>query len=629
MGGTSKPIVDVVQYDPAIQKAILYAFGSTLVCETLNEARRLAYDGNERHRVVTVDGTIIEKSGLMSGGLTGLDTRVQRWDEREIAELKRSRDRCLKELAELGRNLRSVELEQQLNYQISTIENTLKFAKMDLEVTDKKIRGYHQEIKKLDEDIARNAPAFEDLEEKLEERTAILDEIKTDINSIEDNIFKDFSKEVGVKNIREYEENQLKQAKEQSDKRVKLATHLSKLQNQLDYELKRDLEEPKKKLEDTISKDKDKLKDLREKEKEYVAVSKEAQKELEKLMKKHEDFKSLIEEKEIEIKEYKKRVDSLINEGGSLQKQITSEEGQIEKLQKRRQDLLQRCRVEEIQLPKKSDKKGKESQVEEEEEEEEEEMEIDSESATQEEKLIRTLDFSAIKKKEVKSQKQYEKINQTYVEKVQNISLEIEKINPNLKATEKLTAVSERLGELNKDWTSAKDASDKLTDRFNEVKQLRHQKFMDAFGKISKTIDDVYKSLTNIPASVASLTLENPEEPYLEGIKYNAIPPNKRFRDMDQLSGGEKTLAALALLFAIHSYQPSPFFVLDEVDAALDPVNVTRIVNYIRKRSSEVQCIVISLKHSFFEMADALIGIYRDEGNSSRTLTLDLKPYAL
>jgi structural maintenance of chromosome 1 len=79
------------------------------------------------------------------------------------------------------------------------------------------------------------------------------------------------------------------------------------------------------------------------------------------------------------------------------------------------------------------------------------------------------------------------------------------------------------------------------------------------------------------------------------------MPPMKRFRDMDQLSGGEKTMAALALLFAIHSYQPSPFFVLDEVDAALDNTNVGRIANYIRQHSSATfQFIVISLKASLW-----------------------------
>jgi structural maintenance of chromosome 1 len=151
---------------------------------------------------------------------------------------------------------------------------------------------------------------------------------------------------------------------------------------------------------------------------------------------------------------------------------------------------------------------------------------------------------------------------------------------------------------------------------------------MNAFKKISENIDKIYKELTGIQASTASLQLENEDEPYLEGIKYNAIPPNKRFRDMEQLSGGEKTIAALALLFAIHSFQPAPFFVLDEVDAALDPINVAKVVKFIQKKSSAVQCIVISLKNSFFEKADALIGIYKDtEGQSSKTLTLDLRNY--
>ena len=122
----------------------------------------------------------------------------------------------------------------------------------------------------------------------------------------------------------------------------------------------------------------------------------------------------------------------------------------------------------------------------------------------------------------------------------------------------------------------------------------------------------------------------------------------KRFRDMEQLSGGEKTVAALALLFAIHrlvfesilyyvtvnrwilsSYQPAPFFVLDEVDAALDNTNVAKVANYIRGHASDdFQFIVISLKGSLYERGHSLVGIYRDqEVNSSRTLTLDVSDY--
>lgn len=117
----------------------------------------------------------------------------------------------------------------------------------------------------------------------------------------------------------------------------------------------------------------------------------------------------------------------------------------------------------------------------------------------------------------------------------------------------------------------------------------------------------------------------------------------KRFRDMEQLSGGEKTIAALALLFAIHrfvcmifdlvtvhneprSYQPSPFFVLDEVDAALDNTNVAKIASYIRSHASGTfQFVVISLKGSLYERSNSLVGIFRDQDvNSSRTLTLDV-----
>lgn len=95
---------------------------------------------------------------------------------------------------------------------------------------------------------------------------------------------------------------------------------------------------------------------------------------------------------------------------------------------------------------------------------------------------------------------------------------------------------------------------------------------------------------------------------------------------MEHLSGGEKTMAALALLFAIHSYQPSPFFVLDEVDAALDNTNVARIANYIHDHASPgMQFIVISLKTGLFQNSEALVGIYRDQvENSSKSLTLDV-----
>ena len=129
---------------------------------------------------------------------------------------------------------------------------------------------------------------------------------------------------------------------------------------------------------------------------------------------------------------------------------------------------------------------------------------------------------------------------------------------------------------------------------------------------------------------------ENPEEPYLEGINYNCVAPGKRFQPMLNLSGGEKTIAALALLFAIHSYQPAPFFVLDEIDAALDNTNIGKVASYIESRASNsedsMNVIVISLKDEFYSHADGLIGVCPDRDAMgehadclvSKVLTLDL-----
>ena len=161
----------------------------------------------------------------------------------------------------------------------------------------------------------------------------------------------------------------------------------------------------------------------------------------------------------------------------------------------------------------------------------------------------------------------------------------------------------------------------------------RYKRFYRAYNHISQQIDKIYKELTRSKAfptgGTAYLSLEDTDEPYLDGIKYHAMPPMKRFREMELLSGGEKTVAALALLFAIHSYQPAPFFVLDEVDAALDNTNVAKIAQYIKKSASEdFQFIVISLKNTFYENADSLVGVYKDNAEvSSRILTLDLSKF--
>jgi structural maintenance of chromosome 1 len=221
--------------------------------------------------------------------------------------------------------------------------------------------------------------------------------------------------------------------------------------------------------------------------------------------------------------------------------------------------------------------------------------------------------------------------------KITTLQTEIAQMAPNMRALERLEGVESRLKTTEREFEEARRRAKRAKDDFQEVKDLRMDLFNKAFTHISEAIGGIYRELTASPSlpmgGQAYLDLEDSDEPLLSGLKYHAMPPLKRFRDMEHLSGGEKTMAALALLFAIHSYQPSPFFVLDEVDAALDNANVARISAYIREHAGPgMQFIVISLKTGLFQGSETLVGVSRDQGgNTSRALTLDVSStlYAL
>jgi energy-coupling factor transporter ATP-binding protein EcfA2 len=201
---------------------------------------------------------------------------------------------------------------------------------------------------------------------------------------------------------------------------------------------------------------------------------------------------------------------------------------------------------------------------------------------------------------------------------------------PNMRSADRLEQTSEKLQAVDREFNDSRKSYRKAQQEFQKVQQRRMELFNKAFNHIKDQIAPVYKDLTKSSSwplgGQAYLDVEEEDEPYLSGVKYHATPPGKRFRDMEHLSGGEKTMAALALLFAIHTYAPSPFFVLDEVDAALDVANTMRLANYVREKAGPgMQFVVISLKAGLFQESETLVGVMRDQGvNSSRALTLDV-----
>ena len=100
-------------------------------------------------------------------------------------------------------------------------------------------------------------------------------------------------------------------------------------------------------------------------------------------------------------------------------------------------------------------------------------------------------------------------------------------------------------------------------------------------------------------------------DPFAEGLVLNVRPPGKSWKVLNNLSGGEKTLVSLSLVFALHQYKPSPLYFMDEIDAALDYKNVEMLANYIKTKSMKCQFLIISLRSNMFQLADHLVGIYK------------------
>lgn len=149
---------------------------------------------------------------------------------------------------------------------------------------------------------------------------------------------------------------------------------------------------------------------------------------------------------------------------------------------------------------------------------------------------------------------------------------------PNLKAFDQYDQLKHQEKHQSEMLEAARKKEQDIAQAFHQIHRQRLSVFMEAFNHVSSKIDEIYKDLTRSDVhpygGSAALYVESEETPFLSGIKFSAIPPAERYREMDQLSGGEKTVVALALLFAIHSYKPCPFFILDEIDASLDAVRL-------------------------------------------------------
>jgi chromosome segregation protein len=208
--------------------------------------------------------------------------------------------------------------------------------------------------------------------------------------------------------------------------------------------------------------------------------------------------------------------------------------------------------------------------------------------------------------------------------KVKLIKLAIEELgNVNLGSIEEYDRVSERYEFLLEQKTDLSDAKDTLFQVINEMDMEMKKRFEQTFMAIKSHFEPVFQALFG--GGRADLRLTEPEDMLNTGVEIVAQPPGKKQQNLALLSGGERALTAIALLFSILKVRPVPFCILDEVEAALDEANVYRFSQYLKRYSSETQFIVITHRKGTMEEADVLYGVTMQESGVSKLVSVRLE----
>ncbi|XP_045322491.1 structural maintenance of chromosomes protein 1B isoform X5 [Leopardus geoffroyi] len=628
-----KMMIDVIKTPfPQLKKVIQFVCGNGLVCETVEEARHIAFGGPERRKTVALDGTLFLKSGVISGGSSDLKYKARCWDEKEIKNLRDRRTQLIQELKDLMKILRKEADLKQIQTLVQGTRTRLKYSQSELEMIKKKqLAAFYREQSQLQSELLNIESQCAMLSEGVRERQQRIEEFQEEIDKVEDDIFQHFCEEIGVENIREFEKKHVKQQQEIDQKRLEFEKQKTRLNIQLEYsrnQLKKKLNKIRT-LEETIEKGREDIDNLKKAEETCLQI-------VDELMVKRQQLKDVFvtqnantEKVQAQLEEERKKVLAIDREAGKWQKEVVIIQTSLEQKRLEKHNMLLDCKVQDLEIILLLGSLDDIVEV-------ELGTEAESTQATSdiyEKEAAIEVDYSSLQEdlKALQTDKEVEARLRLLLQQVASQEeVLLKTAAPNLRALENLKTVRDKFQESTDAFEASRKEARMCRQEFEQVKKRRYDLFSQCFEHVSVSIDQIYKKLCRNVSAQAFLSPENPEEPYLEGISYNCVAPGKRFMPMDNLSGGEKCVAALALLFAVHSFRPAPFFVLDEVDAALDNTNIGKVSSYIKEQTQEqFQMIIISLKEEFYSQADALIGIYPefDDCMFSRVLTLDLSQY--
>lgn len=533
--------------DPKFLPAFYHSLQNTLVAKDLAQANRIAY-GAKRWRVVTLDGQLIDKSGTMSGGGNSVkkglmsSKLVSDTTKEQVAKLEVDRDTLEQDFQAFQDKVKDLEsILRKLNDQIPKLETKMQKLNLELDSSARNLADAERRVKELSKE---HQPSKIDdsrvavLEKEIAKLNKEVAKLHSETSSVEDEIktLQEQIMAVGGEKLRT-QKAKIDSIKEQIDtlnetistaEIVRAKAEKQKIKHEKDYT------KATKELATAVA-DLESLDD----DIQNQSVNAEGH------QKRVEEAKEALKQKKATLSALKSELDektAALNEMRALEIEMRNK---IEENQKVLAENKQRLRYW-------GDKLGKLAL--------QNVNDLGEDAATEELPTYSPDELDGMGEEGLKAE------IAALEEKTQNMNVDLGVLAEYRKRVEEHAS---RSADLNEAVTS-RDTAKK---RCDELRRLRLEGFMEGFSMISLRLKEMYQMITM--GGNAELELVDSLDPFSEGILFSVMPPKKSWKNISNLSGGEKTLSSLALVFALHHYKPTPLYVMDEIDAALDFRNVS------------------------------------------------------
>ena len=574
---------DLVKYNKKYEQIILNLLGRTVVVDNMDTAIKVAKQNGYTFRIVTTEGDLINPSGAITGGSVAKKTVNILGRGKEIEKLE-------KEIKNLKQKIEKLENDKQ-NYEES-IEGILELsANLEKELQEidityatekQKVISINENIEKLEKRLNRLKEEQANLEKQKEEAVSTKGDLQVEINKIV----------------------------EQNEELSKIITEFAEL-NKDDQKYIDDLNFDITNLKISVS-------SFDESEASIQEIQERINQELENAHTSIENKNTQIEQIKKDNEELEKSIQETLQKIEEVKESVNSSSSKIEELKKERAQKSEKLSKQEDEITAKfkviEDLKG---QL----------VKLDVKKTKIEEDINGIIN---------KMWEEYELTpnNAEQYQKPENVALTQRRVNSlrteirelgsvNVDSIEEYKNLKDRYDFMSEQRLDLENTMSKLRKVISDMTQIMKEQFKEKFKVINKNFGEVFAELFG--GGKAELTLED-EENILEcGIDITVQPPGKKLQNMMLLSGGEKAFTAIALLFAILKINPAPFCVLDEIEAALDDVNVFRYADYLKKFTDHTQFLVITHRKGTMEVADTVYGVTMEESGISKLLSMKLK----